>query len=61
MPQFHETGYGRTYYEHQLPELISQLSQIAKELRKLNEINETKTQDRNGKDTDISGGIPGEN
>lgn len=29
MPQFHETGYGRKYYEHQLPEVMEQLKRIA--------------------------------
>lgn len=29
MPQFHETGYGKTFFEHQLPELTRQLKRIA--------------------------------
>jgi hypothetical protein len=29
MPQFHETGYGRTFFEHQLPELIKAINRLA--------------------------------
>ncbi len=36
MPQFHETGYGRKFYEHQLPELITQLTRIANTLQEIN-------------------------
>jgi len=32
MPEFHETGYGRRYYDHQLPELTRQLQRIAESL-----------------------------
>lgn len=42
MPQFHETGYGRTYYEYQLPEITRQLTRIADALEKLNEVPEKK-------------------
>ena len=28
-PEFFQTGYGRTYYEHQLPQLIKTLARIA--------------------------------
>lgn len=32
MAEFHETGYGRKYYDHQLPELIRQMQRIAESL-----------------------------
>jgi hypothetical protein len=35
MPEFHETGYGRKYYDHQLPELTRQLQRIAESLEKI--------------------------
>jgi hypothetical protein len=37
-PQFHETGYGRTFFEHQLPELIKSINQLANATREQNEI-----------------------
>ena len=40
MPQFHETGYGRTFFEHQLPELIKAINGVAEEMRKLREYKE---------------------
>lgn len=36
MAELHETMYGKRYYEHQLPELIKQLTRIADELREIN-------------------------
>lgn len=36
MAEFHETGYGRKYYDHQLPELIKQLTRIADTLTQIN-------------------------
>ena len=35
MPQFHETGYGKRFFEHQLPTLIENLAKIAEKLEKL--------------------------
>lgn len=42
MPQFHETGYGKRYYEHQLPEVIDQLKRIADALELLTKPKEAK-------------------
>ena len=30
MPQFHETGYGARFYNHQLPSLIRAIEKLAK-------------------------------
>jgi hypothetical protein len=38
MIQFHKTGYGKRYYEHQLPELTRQLARVADALEKQNEM-----------------------
>ena len=35
MAEFHETMYGKRYYEHQLPELTRQLQRIADSLEKI--------------------------
>jgi hypothetical protein len=35
MAEFHETMYGKRYYEHQLPELTRQLQRIAESLEKI--------------------------
>lgn len=35
MPQFHETGYGKRFFDHQMPALISNLGRIATALEKL--------------------------
>lgn len=36
MPQFHETGYGRDFFSHQLPQLIKQLTRVADALEEQN-------------------------
>lgn len=38
MIQFHESGYGRTFFEHQLPELTYQLERIANALEEKNQL-----------------------
>jgi transcriptional/translational regulatory protein YebC/TACO1 len=35
MAEFHETGYGKRYYEHQVPEITRQLQRIAESLEKI--------------------------
>lgn len=40
MAEFHETGYGRKFLEHDFPELVRQLERIANVLEKLNKIAE---------------------
>ena len=37
MPQFHETMYGKRFFEGQLPKLINALQSIAESLEKLAE------------------------
>jgi hypothetical protein len=39
-PQFFQTGYGRTYYEYQLPTITEHLGNIAKELKRANDLKE---------------------
>lgn len=41
-PQFHETVYGKRYYESQLPRLLNALDTIAYELKRSNDITEGK-------------------
>jgi len=36
-PQFHETGYGRTFFQSQLPNLIKALNRLAEAIEKRNE------------------------
>lgn len=38
MPQFHETGYGRAFFQHQLPELIKSINRMASALELQNEL-----------------------
>lgn len=38
MPQFHETGYGRTFFEYQLPKLIRELGRVADALEESNKL-----------------------
>ena len=38
MPQFHETGYGRTFYEGQVPRLTETLMRIAVALEEANRL-----------------------
>lgn len=35
-PQFHETGYGRTFFQAQLPNLIKALNRLAEAIEKQN-------------------------
>lgn len=37
-PQFHETGYGRTFFQSQLPNLIKALNRLADAMEKQNEL-----------------------
>ena len=39
-PQFHETGYGRTFFQSQLPNLIKALNRLADAMEKQNELKE---------------------
>lgn len=41
-PQFHETGYGRTFFQSQLPNLIKALNRLADAMEKQNELKEEK-------------------
>ncbi len=36
MPQFHETGYGKRFFDYQLPYLIKQITRIADALEEQN-------------------------
>lgn len=46
MPNFHETMYGKRFFDSQLPKLITALERIADALEKQNEIKqEEKTND----------------
>ena len=37
-PQFHETGYGRTFFQSQLPNLIKAINRLADAMEKQNEL-----------------------
>ena len=39
-PQFHETGYGRTFFQSQLPNLIKAINRLADAVEKQNELKE---------------------
>lgn len=39
-PQFHETGYGRTFFQSQLPNLIKAINRLADAMEKQNELKE---------------------
>lgn len=39
-PQFHETGYGRTFFQSQLPNQIKALNRLADAMEKQNELKE---------------------
>ena len=41
MPAFHETVYGKRFFDKQLPELIKTLTRIADVLEALEEVNKT--------------------
>lgn len=46
-PQFHETGYGRTFFQSQLPNLIKALNRLAEAIEKQNEnVKEEKKNDQ---------------
>jgi hypothetical protein len=36
MPEFHETGYGRRFFDAQLPALIKAIQDLTAEVKKLN-------------------------
>ena len=38
--QFHETGYGRTFFKSQLPNLIKAINRLADAMEKQNELKE---------------------
>ena len=39
-PQFHETGYGKTFFQSQLPNLIKAINRLAEAMEKQNELKE---------------------
>jgi hypothetical protein len=39
-PQFHETGYGRTFFQSQLPNMIKAINRLADAMEKQNELKE---------------------
>ena len=45
MPNLHETGLGRRFFESQLPKLIKELGRIADALEKQNELKEKEESD----------------
>jgi len=46
MPQFHETGYGRKFFEADLPRLVRALERIATQLEANNKTDKPDTQDQ---------------
>ena len=47
--QFFQTGYGRTFFEHQLPELIKALNRNADELKRKNDLEEKRQEKETNK------------
>lgn len=39
-PQFFQTGYGRAFFEHQLPTLIKNIGKLAHEMERANDLKE---------------------
>lgn len=50
-PQFHETGYGRTFFQSQLPNLIKAINRLADAMEKQNELKE----ERKSEGSNLSG------
>lgn len=46
MPQFHETGYGRRFFESDLPRLVRALERIATQLEAANKTDNADAQDQ---------------
>lgn len=44
-PQFHQTGYGRAFFELQLPKLIASIETLSVQLKRANDLKE---QEMNG-------------
>lgn len=44
MPQFHETGYGKRFFDSQLPALIKNLGRIADALEQVTVVNHNQDQ-----------------
>ena len=42
MPQFHETVMGKRFYEHQVPQILKQLTRIADAMEEQNRIENLK-------------------
>ena len=51
-PQFHETGYGRTFFQSQLPNLIKAINRLADAMEKQNEL---KQEEKKNESCDLSG------
>lgn len=47
MPQFHETWYGKRFFDSQLPKLIKEFGRIADALEKANELKEKENNHEN--------------
>lgn len=47
MPQFHETWYGKRFFDSQLPKLIKEFGRIADALEKANELKEKEKDNEN--------------
>ena len=45
MPRFHETGYGRKFFERQLPDLIRAVERVADALEKQSKLLEEKEEE----------------
>ena len=46
MPQFHETWYGKRFFDNQLPKLIKEFGRIADALEKANELKENELKEK---------------
>lgn len=55
-PQFHETGYGRTFFQSQLPNLIKAINRLADAMEKQNELKEEEKKNDQSENLDETSG-----
>jgi Sec-independent protein translocase protein TatA len=52
MVNFHQTGYGRTFFKHQLPQLTKNIGKLADEMKRSNDLKEKELHDQNQQDVE---------
>ena len=56
-PQFHESGYGRTFFQAQLPNLIKAINRLADAMEKQNELKDNIIKDLKNKISNYERGL----